>query len=278
MNKIKNTIQLIFTLHIFLYFFSCSSYLKDAKIYYIQANHFDENFNTEQALKYHKKALEKLEKEIRKNPSSQAFVLKGLIELNLEKWEDAKGSFLIAKDFGFEEGGKWAKEVSLAGVGITLEKMGIQDATISIWANLYRKSKIGKIKELASQKMVDMELSLILEIDEKERQKNLNELLKNVKSLIIEDPSNSYFHYLLSQISSHLDDWKTSYEEAIMAKELGLRTEKIRRDNDLQIIFSYKNLIKSSEGNEKEKLNRVYMQWIKRWKWKDGETPDWKER
>jgi len=62
-----------------------------------------------------------------------------------------------------------------------------------------------------------------------------------------------------------------------MGKELGLPTEEILRDNDLQIIFCYQSLKEELSSEEWEEFRAGYSEWIKKWKWKGPETPDWKK-
>ena len=51
---------------------SCTSYLREAKFYYVQAQEFSRSYKTETAIGSYKKSLEEAEKEVAKRPSSQA--------------------------------------------------------------------------------------------------------------------------------------------------------------------------------------------------------------
>jgi len=64
----------------------------------------------------------------------------------------------------------------------------------------------------------------------------------------------------------------------VMAKELSLPSERITRDNDLQIVFCYQKLKEKLSPRQWEKFFSSYLQWIKRWQWQDPETPEWKKR
>jgi hypothetical protein len=104
----------------------------------------------------------------------------------------------------------------------------------------------------------------------------LTSALKTAEKLTNKDLSCGYYHYLQSQISSHLEDYKKSFEEAVMARELGLPKEEIFRDNDLQIVFCYQSLKEKLSEEEWEEFRSRYMAWVKRWNWRGPETPSWK--
>jgi len=80
----------------------------------------------------------------------------------------------------------------------------------------------------------------------------------------------------LAQVFAHQKDYSQSLEEAVMAKELGLPSEKISRDNDLQIVFSYEQLAKNLLPDELVSFRVRYNTWVKKWKWPNETTPDWK--
>lgn len=63
-----------------------------------------------------------------------------------------------------------------------------------------------------------------------------------------------------------------------MAKELGLPSRRISRDNDLQIIFCYQRLKERLSPEQWAKFFSSYCNWVERWNWPDPETPDWKKR
>ncbi len=100
--------------------------------------------------------------------------------------------------------------------------------------------------------------------------------LKTAEKLTNKDLSCGFYHYLQSQIHSHLEDYNKSFEEAVMARELGLPKEDIYRDNDLQIVFCYQSLKDKLPEEEWEEFRSRYMAWVRRWNWKDAETPSWK--
>jgi len=245
----------LFLLFSFLFLSACVSHLKEAKYYYAQGQKFSRSYQTEKAVSSFKRALREAELEAEKHASAQAFMLKGMVEAEA-----------------------WAEEVSLLGLALSFQELGLEDSAFKIYAYLVNKSKLKGILQLASQKYTDMVLERVLPKKSKERDKSLTQVLKSAQRLANNDLSCGFYHYLLSQIYSHLSEHKNSFEEAIMAKELGLPTEKIFRDNDLQIIFCYQKLKENMSSEEWEKFHSSYLRWVKKWNWQDPQTPGWKKR
>lgn len=269
---------LIFIVFSFLFLSACVSHLKEAKLYYAQGQKFSRSLQETKAVSSFKRALKEAELEAEKHPSAQAFMLKGMVELELKLWKEAEQSFLDAFSYGFEKGETWAEELSLLGLALSFEELGLEDSAFKIYAYLTNKSKLKRILQLASQKYTDMALERALQKKAKEREKSLTLVLKSAQKLADKDLSCGFYHYLLSQIYSHLAEYKDSFEEAVMAKELGLPTEKIFRDNDLQIVFCYQKLKEIFSSEEWEKFRSSYLNWVRKWNWQDPETPDWKKR
>lgn len=261
-----------------IYLSSCVSHLNDAKLYYIQAQEFSSSYNTEEAIASYKKSLEEIEKEVERRPSSQAFMLKGLVELNLSQWEEAEQSFLMAFSHGFDKGQEWAEWSSLFGLASSLHEMGLESSAFQIYEHLVSKSKLRPLTILSAQKYTDIALKDALGEEGKERGKRLAGLFRTLQSLSRKDLSCGYFHYLLSQVLSHTGEYRKCFDEAVMAKELGLPSEEIVRDNDLQIVFCYERLKEKLPSTEWEAFQTVYMGWVKRWNWSGPQTPAWKER
>ena len=63
-----------------------------------------------------------------------------------------------------------------------------------------------------------------------------------------------------------------------MARELGLPTEQIFRDNDNQIVYCYQELKKLYRPEQWVSFEALYLDWVKRWGWKGPETPTWQLR
>ncbi len=256
---------------------ACVSHLKEAKFNYTQAQKFSRLYQTEKAIAYFKRTLREAEKEVEKHPSAQGYMLKGMAELSLKKWEKAEESFLNAFSYGFEKGEDWARQLSLFGLASSMEELGLENSALRIYSNLIQKSKLKPVTVSAAQKYSSIMLRRALRKEEKERKKMLAVVLKAVEKLAEKDLSCGFYHYLQSQILSHLSDYKRSFEEAVMARELGLPTQEIFRDNDLQIIFCYQRLKVKLSPEEWEEFRARYMKWVKRWNWKDPEIPGWKK-
>jgi tetratricopeptide (TPR) repeat protein len=259
-------------------FISCTSHLQDAKFYYVQAQEFSRSYKTDLAIGSYKKALEKAEKEAAKHASSQAFMLKGLAEMHLNLWEEAKQSFLAAFSFGFEKGQEWAEWVSLFGLASAMQEMGLTQSAFQIYEHLVDKSKLRPVTIFAAHKYVDMALQMALMEQEKQRERLLSGLYREVEKLTNSDLSCGFYHYLQSQVLGHMSDYRRCFEECVMARELGLPTQEIFRDNDLQIVFCAKRLKEELSSEDWEKFRILYLQWVKRWNWPGPETPDWKKR
>ncbi|NIM57337.1 MAG: hypothetical protein GTO16_00125 [Candidatus Aminicenantes bacterium] len=266
-------------LFLLLWLFSlpaCVSHLKDAKFFYSQGQKFSRLYQTEKAIASFKRALIEAELETNKHPSAQAFMLKGMAELNLELWKEAEESFLNAFSYGFEKGEDWAREISLLGLASSLDELQLEDSALKIYASVLDKSKLRQVAVFAAQKYTDAMLKRALQKEGKEKQKILAAALKTAEKITAKDLSCGFYHYLLSQISSHLEAYKKSFEEAVMARELGLPKEEILRDNDLQIVFCYQSLKEKLKEKEWEEFRSRYMAWVKRWNWRDAKTPSWK--
>lgn len=267
-----------FLLLSFFFLAACVSHLKEAKFYYAQGQKFSRSYQEGKAVSSFKRAWKEAKLEAEKQPSAQAFMLKGMAELELELWEKAEESFLEAFSYGFEKGQEWAEELSLLGLAHSFQTLGLEDSAFKIYSYLINQSKLKQILLLASRRYTDMALKRALPQEEKEKKKALIQVLKSAEKLANKDLSCGFYHYLLSQIYSHLIDYKASFEEAVMARELGVPTEKIFRDNDLQIVFCYQRLKEKLSSEEWEKFNSSYLKWVKKWSWQGPETPDWKKR
>ncbi len=257
---------------------SCVSHLEDAKFYYVQAQGFSRVYQTERAIASFKKSLEEAEREVIKNPSSQAFMVKGLAELHLSLWEKAEQSFLAAFSYGFDDGQDWAAGVSLFGLASSLEEMGLEGSALQVYGYLVDRSKLKPVTVFAAQKYTDLSLKKALAEETKQKEKQLSGLLRKVENLTEKDLSCGFFHYLQSQVLSYMGEYRKSFEEAVMAKELGLPSQEILHDNDLQIVFCFRRLREELSQEEGEKFHSLYLEWVKRWNWPDPEIPDWKKR
>jgi tetratricopeptide (TPR) repeat protein len=274
----RKKIAVLFLLLMAIVFSSCASHLKDAKFYYVQAQEFSRSYKTEIAIGSYKKALEEAQKEAAKNPSSQAYMIKGLAELHLNLWEDAERSFLAAFSYGFDRGQEWAEWVSLFGLASAMQEMGLAQSAFQIYSHLVDKSKLKPVTIFAAQKYTDLVLQRALGEEGKQRERLLSGLFRDVEKLTNQDLSCGFYHYLQSQVLSHMSDYRRSFEESVMARELGLPTQEIFRDNDLQIVFCYQSLKQELSAEDWEEFHILFLQWTDRWNWPNPETPDWKKR
>lgn len=257
---------------------SCRSHLKDAKFYYVQAQELSRSYQTDVAIGSFKKSLEEAKNEVVKNPSAQAFMLKGLAELHLNQWEDAEKSFLAAFSYGFDKGQEWAEWLSLFGLASAMQEMGLTQSAFQIYSYLVDRSKLRPVTIFAAQKYTDMALQTALREEGDHKERILSELFRDVEKLTNADLSCGFYHYLQAQVLGHMEDYRRSFEECVMARELGLPTQEIHRDNDLQIVFCYRRLKQELSSEDWEEFRMLQLQWIQRWNWPDPETPDWKER
>ena len=255
----------------------CSPHLKQAKLYYSEGQLRTRAYETAQAAASYKRALLEAEKAVRSNPSAQAFMLKGLSEACLEKWPDAEKSFLQAFAFGFVEGEEWARDVSLLGLGSSLEELGLKDAALRNLLDLVDKAKFKPARLEAARRYVDLRLAAASGLDEKEKTRALAAVAKTLEKLIDGDFACGFYHYLLSQTESHREDYRKSFEEAAIARELGLPSEKVLRDNDLQIIFIRGQMKERLSPDDGKAFDELYARWTRKWGWKDPLTPNWKK-
>lgn len=280
MNKINSSSKhLFFALLLVLFLVeSCTSHLQQAKDLYARGTEQARYYQTETAQACFKKARLEAELETKKQPSAQAFTLKGMAEVKLELWDKAKESFLQAFSYGFESGEEWSRQLSLFGLAISFQEMGLNNSALNIYYYLIKQSKFSPIIQLAAHKYTELSLTQTLEKQDDERKKLLDSLLKTLDSLISKNLGCGFYHYLRSQILGHREEFSKSFEAAVMARELGLPTVEILRDNDNQIIYCYKKLKSSFSSTDFEEFFSLYQQWIKKWNWRGPETPDWKLR
>ena len=261
-----------------VFVWACTSHLKEAKIHYMQGEDYARVYETEKATAAFKRARNEATSQIKKDPSAQAYMIKGLAELNLDLWEEAKDSFLKANAFGFEKGEEWASELSLYGLASTLLEMGLEESAFDIFKALLDRSKVKPVRLLAAQSHVEIALERVLGAEGSDKEKLLKALLKTTDKLIEKDLGCGYYHYLQSQVFTHMEEFEQSFEEAVMARELGLPTEQIFRDNDNQIVYCYRELKERLLSYRWTAFEAVYLEWVKRWGWRGPETPNWQKR
>jgi len=256
---------------------ACASHLRQAKAAYAEGQELARRYQTEQALAAYKRSLSESGLEVRAHPSAQAFMLKGLAEVNLALWPDAEQSFLKASGLGFEPGEAWAADVSVLGLAVSFDELNLKEAALRAYENLLGRSSFKPVRLAAAQKYSDLSLERALGLGDKERDRVLADLARTVDRLVAGDFACGYYHYMSSQVESHRGALRRSYEEAVTARELGLPSEKILRDNDNQIVFCRDALVAALPAPEREAFSAVHASWTKKWGWKDARTPGWKQ-
>lgn len=256
---------------------ACLPHLRKAKQFYAEGQDQARLFRTEAAISSWKRALDEAERECRRKPSAQAFTIKGLAETNLGRWREAEASFLQAFSLGFEAGEAWASDVALAGLAAAFEELGLEAAALRIYSQLIDKSDFKLLLMTAAEKRTNLLLAHAVSLDPEERARTLAALAKSLDRLVDRDFACGLYHYLRAQVDGHLGDLRRSYEEAIMARELGLPTEKILRDNDNQLVFCYDKLKESYPSSDWDAFAAAHTRWVKKWGWRDDRTPAWKK-
>ena len=201
-----------------------------------------------------------------------------MAEVKLELWEKAKESFRQAFSYGFESGEEWSRQLSLFGLAISFQEMKLNTSALNIHYYLIKHSRFSPIVQLAAQKYTDLSLMQALEKTGNEKKKHLDTLLKTLDSLVSKDLGCGFYHYLRSQVLGHIQDFTMCFEAAVMARELGLPTVEVLRDNDNQIIYCYEKLKTTLSPAEFEDFSSLYQQWINKWNWRGPDIPDWKLR
>jgi hypothetical protein len=129
----------------------------------------------------------------------------------------------------------------------------------------------------AARRWLDLNLARAAKMDERERAKGLAAIIRTLERLVDGEYACGFHHYLLSQALGHACDYRRSFEEAAVARDLGLPSEKALRDNDLQAVFCYDSLEKELPPEDWRDFEALYARWTKKWGWKDARTPAWKK-
>ncbi|MEN6561576.1 MAG: hypothetical protein ABFD52_12445 [Acidobacteriota bacterium] len=256
---------------------SCLAPLRRAKRYYAEGQDRARAYRTEQAVACWKKALDEADRACRRRPSAQAFMVKGLAEANLGRWREAEASFLRAFALGFGDGKSWASDSALAGLAASFEELGLEAPALRVYARLVDGSEFEPALMLAAERRTNLVLARAAGLEPGERDRTLAALVKTLDRLLDRDFACGLYHYLHAQVDGHLGDLRRAYEEAVMARELGLPGEKIGRDNDNQLVYCYVRLMDSLAPAEREELAAAQARWTAKWGWRDDRTPAWKK-
>lgn len=256
---------------------ACLTSLGRAKRHYAEAQERARALETGAAVASWKRALDEATRACRRRPSAQSFTVKGLSEASLGRWHEAEVSFLRAFAFGFEDGESWASDAALTGLAASFEDRGLEAAALRLYAQIADKSDFRPAVMLAAERRTDLVLARAGDIDPGERARSLAALLKTLDRLVDRDFGCGLYHYLHAQVDGHLGDFRRAYEEAVMARELGLPSEKIGRDNDNQLVYCYIRMLDSLAPAERDALAAAQARWAARWGWRDDRTPAWKK-
>lgn len=261
-----------------LAFAACAVSLREAKFAYAEGQAAEQNLDTARAVAAYKRARLEAADAVRRTPSAQAYALKGMAETALELWPEAKASFVNAFALGFAEGEDWAADVSLLGLARSFEETGLESAALRAYESLLGGGAFKPARQAAAARYVDLVLARALEGEGRERERALLDLRKTAEALIGRDFACGYFHYLYAQVSGHLGDSARGYEEAVAARELGLGAARVRRDNDLQIVYCYENRLEALPAAERDAFAARHAARATAWGWPDARTPEWKTR
>lgn len=257
---------------------SCLSHLRNAKLEYSRGQEAARSYRTEESVAAFKRARSEAELETRRSPSGQAFSVKGLAEAGLELWDEAGTSFRRAFELGFEPGEEWAAEVALLGTAVSLETSGLPGPAFRTYEHLLDRSKFKPVLLAAARRYADAAFSRSRDLQGKEKDGVLASTALRIDKLIGKDFACGYFHYLAAQAAGHRSDFARGYEEAVMARGLGLPSFEILRDNDNQIVFCLDMLKDVLDPASWEAFAAGHASRARAWGWTDGRTPAWKKR
>jgi hypothetical protein len=256
---------------------SCLTDLARAKRDYTEGQALARTAQTARAVASWQRSLDEARRACRRRPSAQAFTVKGLAEANLGRWREAEASFLQAFSFGFGPGETWASDSALAGLAASFEDLGLGAPALRIYGLIADKFDFKPALMVAAERRTNLVLARLADLEPGEQAKTLAGLGKSLDRLIDRDFACGLYHYLRSQVDGHLGDLRRSYDEAVMARELGLPSEKIGRDNDNQLVYCYGRLMASLAPAERDALAAAQARWAAKWGWRDDRTPAWKK-
>ncbi len=263
---------------LFLVLAACAVPLREAKLAYAEGQAREQALDTSGAVAAYKRARLEAAAAVRQAPSAQAYTLKGLAEAALELWPEAKASFRGAFALGFADGENWAADVSLLGLARSFEETGLEAAALRAYDSLLGGGTFKPARQAAAARYADLVLAGALDMEGRAREKALLDLRRIAENLLEKDFACGYFHYLHAQVSGHLDDPGRGYEEAVAARELGLASVKVRRDNDLQIVYCYEKRLAALPADEREAFAARHAARAAAWGWPDARTPEWRTR
>ncbi|MBI2841010.1 MAG: hypothetical protein HYX75_22045 [Acidobacteria bacterium] len=204
----------------------------------------------------------------------QAWLIKGEAEVELGLFEEARRSFARARESGIGIDAGWEQAAHLLGMAAVYEEMEMDSVAAALCETALEKAKKAgpDLFEVAAARWVDLTLGQLSGEDEsKTRTKILDGLDKKVRSMVGDTPTSGTLRYLLSQVELHLEHYEEGWNQAVMARELGLRSEEILRDNDESLIFSYRQLKEKGQFEYDERQAA----WAARWGWPAPAQAPW---
>jgi hypothetical protein len=159
----------------------------------------------------------------------------------------------------------------------SFEDLDLEAPALRIYAQLVDKSDFKPALMVAAERRTNLVLARAAGLDPGEKDRTLAALVKTLDRLLDRDFACGLYHYLHAQVDGHLGDMRRAYEEAVMARELGLPSEKIGRDNDNQLVYCYVRLRDLLPPAERDALTAAQARWAAKWGWRDDRTPAWKK-
>ena len=139
------------------------------------------------------------------------------------------------------------------------------------------KSAYEPVRLAAVQRYVELATERASELPAAEKSRALARVVTAIDKLEADNYACGLYHYYHGQVESHRGDYRRSYEESVIARELGLPHERVLRDNDNQIVFCYDRLVSSLPEEERGAFEAAHGAWTRKWGWKDTRTPGWKK-
>ncbi len=204
----------------------------------------------------------------------QAWLIKGQAEVELGLFEEARRSFARARESGIGIDAAWEQAAQLLGLAAVYEKMEMDSVAAALCETALEQAKKAgpDLFEVAAARWVDLTLGQLDGEDEsKARTKILDGLDKKVRSMVGDSPTSGTLRYLLSQVELHLEHYEEGWNQAVMARELGVRSEEILRDNDESLIFCYRQLKEKGQFEYDERQAA----WAARWEWPAPAQAPW---
>jgi len=100
---------------------------------------------------------------ISRKPSGEAYLLKGLTEVNLNLWEEAENSFRLSASLGEDKAQAWAEELRLFGLARSFEAQGWTETSTRLYGVLTEKGKYQPVVRASVGRLVDLRLKALVD-------------------------------------------------------------------------------------------------------------------